>query len=137
VPLAKPAQEALTRHRIAQAAEKDFLGLDYNDHDLIFCRFDGTPLRPDRVTVEFERHVKVCGLPVIRLHDARHGACSLLLAGGVPIEVVQGILGHASPDVTRRVYKHILRKITAKQVEKASKLLTRQRPKKRRGVSNP
>lgn len=24
--------------------------------------------------------MKACGLPVIRLHDARHGVCSLLLA---------------------------------------------------------
>jgi integrase len=76
-------------------------------------------------------------LPAIRLHDARRRACSLLLAGGVPIEVVQATLGHANPDVTRRVYKHILRKITAKQVEKASKLLTRHRAKRQRGVSNP
>ncbi|GII25466.1 site-specific integrase [Planosporangium mesophilum] len=131
VPLAAPAQEALARHRAAQQIERDLFGLDYDDHDLVFCRPDGLPLRPDRVTAEFEQHVRDCGLPVIRLHDTRHGACSLMLAGGVPIEVVQMILGHASPDVTRRVYKHILRKVTSKQVEKASKLLTRHRPKRK------
>jgi hypothetical protein len=44
----------------------------------------------------------------------------------------------ASPDVTRRIYKHVLRKVTAKQVEKAAKLLTRHRPKRKKGhVSNP
>jgi integrase len=43
---------------------------------------------------------------MIRLHDTRHGACSMLLAGGVPIEVVQVILGHASPEITRKVYGH-------------------------------
>jgi integrase len=138
VPLAAPAQQALARHRAAQRIERDWFGADYDEHDLVFCRPDGTPLRPDRVTVEFERHVAACGLPVIRLHDTRHGACSLMLAGGVPIEVVQMILGHASPDVTRRIYKHILRKVTARQVEKAAKLLTRHRPKRKKGrVSNP
>jgi integrase len=131
VPLAAPAQAALVRHRQAQESEREFLGADYDDHDLLFCRPDGIPLRPDRVTTAFEEHVKSCGLPIIRLHDTRHGACSLMLAGGVPIEVVQMILGHASPDVTRRVYKHLLRKVAAKQVEKASKLLTRHRPKQR------
>ena len=131
VPLAAPAQAALTRHRTAQQTERDLFGVDYDDHDLVFCRPDGTPLRPDRVTAEFEQHVRDCGLPVIRLHDTRHGACSLMLAGGVPIEVVQMILGHASPDVTRRIYKHMLRKVTAKQVEKAAKLLTRHRPKRK------
>ncbi|MDG4794594.1 site-specific integrase [Micromonospora sp. WMMD1082] len=131
VPLAAPALAALARHRVAQQAERDLFGVDYDDHDLVFCRPDGTPLRPDRVTVEFEQHVRACGLPVIRLHDTRHGACSLMLAGGVPIEVVQMILGHAGPEVTRRIYKHMLRRETAKQVEKASKLLTRHRPKRK------
>jgi Phage integrase family len=85
-------------------------------------------LRPDRVTVAFEGHVAGCGLPVIRLHDTRHGACSLMLAGGVPIEIVQMILGHSSPEITRRVYAHLMRKTAAEQVERASKLLTRHRP---------
>jgi hypothetical protein len=57
--------------------------LEHDEHDLVFCRPDGTSLRPDRVTAEFERHVRACDLPVIRLHDTRHGACSLMLAGDV------------------------------------------------------
>jgi integrase len=94
---APPAQRALARHRKAQQAQREFLGIDYDDHDLVICRPDGLPLRPDRVTVAFEGHVAGCGLPVIRLLDTRHGACSLMLAGGVPIEIVQMILGHSSP----------------------------------------
>nr|WP_221380489.1 hypothetical protein [Actinoplanes polyasparticus] len=141
VPLAKPAEEALARYRAGQKVEKDLLGPDHDDHDdhdLIFCRYGGAPLLPDRVTGEFERHVRECDLPVIPLHDALHRVCPLRLAGGVPIEVAQAILGRASPDVTRRVYKHVLRRITAKQVEKVSKLLTRHRFKKpKRSVSNP
>jgi integrase len=128
VPLAAPAQHALARHGAAQQEEREFLAIDYQDHDLVFCRPDGLPLRPDRVTVEFEKHVSACGLPVVRLHDTRHGACSLMLAGGVPIEIVQLILGHSSPEVTRRVYAHLMRTTTAAQVEKAVELLTRHRP---------
>ncbi|WP_106327595.1 tyrosine-type recombinase/integrase [Actinoplanes italicus] len=131
VPLAAPAQDALTRHRDRQRDEREFFGIDYQDHGLVFCREDGAPLRPDRVTVEFERHVRACGLPVVRLHDTRHGACSLMLAGGVPIEIVQLILGHSTPDVTRRVYAHLMRKTTSEQVEKAVELLTRHRPRRR------
>ena len=137
VPLAPPARRALARHRQAQDAEREFLGIDYDDHDLVFCRPDGLPLRPDRVTVVFERHVAACGLPPVRLHDTRHGACSLMLAGGVPIEIVQMILGHSTPEITRRVYAHLMRKTAAKQVEKASKILTRHRPGWGRSVSNP
>jgi len=116
------------RHRKAQQHEREFFGADYDDHDLVFCRADGLPLRPDRVTGAFEAHVAACGLPVIRLHDTRHGACSLLLAGGVPIEIVQMILGHSTPEITRRIYAHLMRRMTAEQVEKASKILTQHRP---------
>jgi integrase len=127
VPLAAPAREALERHRKAQQEEKDYLGDGYVDHGLVFANHAGLPLRPGSVTAAFEAHVVGCGLPVIRLHDTRHGACSLLLAGGVPIEVVQMILGHSDPEVTRRVYRRLMRKVSAEQVGAATELLTRHR----------
>lgn len=37
------------------------------------------------------------------------------------------ILGHSSPEVTRKVYAHLMRKAVAAQVEKATELLTRHR----------
>lgn len=134
VPLAGPAQAALARHRQTQQAERDFLGDDaYRDHGLVFCAPDGTPLRPGGVTAAFDAHVQECGLPVVRLHDTRHGACSLLLAGGVPIEIVQLILGHSSPEITRKVYAHLMRKAAAAQVETATELLTRHRRRQQFG----
>ena len=48
----------------------------------------------------------------------------MLLAGGVPIEVVQMILGHASPEITRKVYGHLMKSSAADHVEVASKLIT-------------
>jgi integrase len=117
VPLAGPAQAALARHRKAQQVEREFFGEGaYRDHGLVFCAPDGVPLRPGGVTATFDAHVRECGLPVVRLHDTRHGACSLLLAGGVPIEIVQMILGHSSPEVTHKVYAHLMRKAAAAQV---------------------
>jgi integrase len=134
VPFAAPARAALDAHKVAQAAEREMLGDDYNDHDLIFCLPDGVPLRPSGVTKAFGKQAAACELPAIRLHDMRHGACSLLLAGGVPLEVVQMILGHASSEVTRRIYAHVMKKITAGQVERATRLLTRHR--REQSVSN-
>jgi integrase len=126
VPLARSAQAALQRHREAQ--DVDRLRQSYREHDLVFCTANGDPLRPGTVSAQFAEHVKACGLPAIRLHDMRHGACSLLLAGGVPIEVVQMILGDATATTTRRVYAHVMRGTTAEQVEQATDLLTRHRP---------
>ncbi|HEY5980726.1 MAG TPA: site-specific integrase [Microlunatus sp.] len=121
VPLAEPARDALARHRAAQDNERADFGSDYLEHDLVFCAIDGDPLRPDVITRQFNEHAKACKLPLIRLHDLRHGACSLMISGGVPIEVVQMILGHSSPAVTRTVYAHLMRKATADQVEAATK----------------
>lgn len=46
--------------------------------------------------------------PVIRFHDLRHTAATLMLLGGVPVKVVSERLGHASPDITLRLYAHVL-----------------------------
>ena len=75
---------------------------------------------------DLDEHTSQCELPQITLHDMRHGACSLILPGGVPVEVVQMILGHCSPAVTRRVYAHLLRGATAEQVEAATARLSMQ-----------
>jgi hypothetical protein len=48
-------------------------------------------------------------------------------SGGVPIEVVQMILGHSSPAVTPRVYAHPMGRATAEQFEAATKRLTEHR----------
>jgi hypothetical protein len=41
----------------------------------------------------------------------------------VPIEIVQLVLGHSSPSVTRQVYAHVMKRATAEQVEVASELV--------------
>lgn len=124
VPLAGPAKRTLEAHRSAQLEERAEFGADYQDHDLVFCLADGLPLRPDSVTRDFTAKAAACSLPTIRLQDMRHGACSLMLSGGVPVEIVQMILGHSSPAVTRRVYAHLMRKATTAQVEAAFAGLT-------------
>jgi hypothetical protein len=54
----------------------------WRDHDLIFCREDGTPIPPYEATVAFRR-LAAAGLPPIRLRDGRHTAASLALEAEV------------------------------------------------------
>lgn len=109
VPLTGDSVRELIAHRAAQEAARVPWGSDYNDHDLVFCLEDGSPLQPNDVTKRHAEIVKAAGLRPIRLHDMRHTAASLLLAGGMPVELVSLILGHSSPAVTRAVYAHVLR----------------------------
>ncbi|GLV46915.1 hypothetical protein TJA_00920 [Thermus sp. LT1-2-5] len=48
------------------------------------------------------------GLPPLRVHDLRHTYGSLLLAHGAPLELVSERLGHANPNITLGVYRHLL-----------------------------
>ena len=123
VPLVDLTVSALLAHRASQEWERQRFGEAYTDHALVFASPDGSPLRPDTVTKTFETLAQAAGLPRIRLHDMRHGACSLLIAAGVPIEIVAMILGHASPNVTRGVYAHVLRGPARAGMEAASALV--------------
>lgn len=58
-------------------------------------------------------------LPVIRFHDFRHTAATLLLAEGVHPKVVQEKLGHAQINITLDTYSHVL---PSMQKEAAAKL---------------
>lgn len=109
VPLVHETMTALAAHQKSQGVDRARRAESYADHGLVFAMENGDPLRPDRVTKDFEGHAASAGLPKIKLHELRHGACSLLLAAGVPVETVALILGHASPAVTRAVYAHLLR----------------------------
>jgi integrase len=71
---------------------------------------DGSrPWRPDGLTLAFGRLRRRLGLRTVRLHDLRHAAATQMLAAGIPVSVVAGRLGHASPATTLNVYAHWVR----------------------------
>lgn len=127
VPLVDAAQVALGLHRQGQDAAR--AAGDWDDHDgLVFTDpvRPGWPLRPSVLTDAHHELVAAAGLPRARLHDLRHGTASVLLANGVPLEVTAMILGH-DPEVTRRVYAHLLQGEASRQVGEAMQLVTRHR----------
>ncbi len=88
----------------AYRAARGLLALDLvRDSALMLSSLDGTHRHPERFSRRFAGQVaqarKALGeerLPVIRLHDLRHTHATLLLADGVPVEVVSERLGHES-----------------------------------------
>jgi integrase len=68
----------------------------------------GTPYHPHYISARFNALVSQTKLPRIRLHDTRHTAASLMLADGVPVKVVQELLGHSDPSITMSIYAHVL-----------------------------
>lgn len=96
---------ALRTLKASQAAERLAIGQSWPDTGLVAVREDGTPIRPETYSAEFTRLIKAAGLPVIRLHDARHTAASVLLAAGFSPVAAAKWLGH-DPALTLRVYGH-------------------------------
>jgi integrase len=106
--LSRPVVEALRAHRARQEAERTTAGVWRNPADLVFTSTVGTPLDPDVFGKSVPRICEAAGLGHWSIHELRHSCASLLLAMGVPLEVVSDTLGHASIRVTMDVYGHLL-----------------------------
>ena len=107
VPLTERAVQALLQVRLGQDIDRQSWGDAYEDHDLVFARENGAPLRPEYATRRFVALSQAAGLRQVRLHDLRHGAASLMLAAGVPMAIVSKMLRHSSIGITVDTYGHL------------------------------
>ena len=106
VPLAPYAISALLYSREVRDRDRATVGAAYRDRDYLAANEIGDPIHPDTYSADFQRLAVGAGLRRIRLHDCRHSAISLLLAAGVPVVAVAGVMGH-DPVVTQRIYAHM------------------------------
>jgi len=94
------------------------------EHGLIFTTRYGTPHHPRNILRDFKLLAERAGLPIIRFHDLRHTAASLMLNHGIPVIVVSRMLGHAKPSITLDVYGHLLPSMQIEAAEKIDVLIT-------------
>jgi integrase len=106
--LAKTAIAALRAHRDRQTFDRHAAGPAWSDNDLVFCDEIGAPLSPTNETKTFQRLTAAAKLPVIRFHDLRHTAATILLAKGVHVKLVSEMLGHSSIVLTLDTYSHVI-----------------------------
>ncbi|HWL99081.1 MAG TPA: tyrosine-type recombinase/integrase [Nocardioidaceae bacterium] len=118
---------ALREHRKRQAADRLQMGEGWTDHDLVFCRLDGTLLHPERFSRSFGDAVRRLQLPPIRLHDLRHGWATMTLSAGVHPKVVQERLGHANIGITLDTYSHVTGSLHDDAAETVAALFTEAR----------
>ncbi|MEU6787243.1 integrase core domain-containing protein [Nonomuraea angiospora] len=121
-----PSPADLAAHRVHrrlrrhEQTERQRLGDAWRETGPIFTRVDGSPLRPDYLTVRFRNLVRASGLPPIRLHDLRH---TLALACGSDLRVVQGTLGHGSIVVTSDIYTSVLPEVYHRSAQAIARLV--------------
>lgn len=101
---------ALRTHRVRQLEERFQVGDAWQDQDLVFCNEVGARLSLNRFDADgwFGRLLQRAHLPLVRFHDMRHTAATLLLARGVNVKVVSEMLGHSSIAITLSLYGHVL-----------------------------
>jgi integrase len=102
VPLTPQAMEALQVHQVRQNLE----GTQGSD-DLVFTSARGTALYDSNIRKHWHRVSSNLGLAPMPWHNLRHSAATIMLAQGVPIEVVSRVFGHASIRITADIYGHV------------------------------
>jgi integrase len=96
----------LRAFKIRQAEEHLALGGGWPHTGLVAVNSDGSPIRPETYSKSFAAHCAAAGVPVIRLHDVRHTAATMMLDGGATPSATAKWLGH-DPAITLRVYGHV------------------------------
>jgi integrase len=104
----------LREHRAAQVAHRLAMGPAWVGSplgELVFSTATGQPMHRSVDRKAWLRILEAAKVPVVRVHDARHTAATLLLEAGVDTKVAAAILGHANPQLTRSVYQHVTAKL--------------------------
>lgn len=105
------------RHRERQQREREELGVDYDELDLVTCAEDGSPIHPQSFSHAFATAIERVDLRKIRLHDLRHTHATIAVKAGVPVKVISERLGHESPAFTLKQYAHVVPGMRAEAAE--------------------
>lgn len=121
--LPKTVAYILLEWQESQQKQKDFLGDEYIDYDLVVAQSNGRPCEIKLIENEFNRLKERAELPNVVFHSLRHSSTTykLKLNKG-DIKATQGDTGHAESDMVTQVYAHILdedRKVNAQKFEAA------------------
>lgn len=124
VVLGEKTLDRLREHREAQYQKRIQVGDLWQDFDLIFTSPIGTPLDQSKVSKVYKECLSKTGLPMIRFHDLRHTAATMMLQQGIHPKVVQERLGHSDISLTLNTYSHVLPSMQDEAAEKMDELLT-------------
>ena len=119
--IALPAECAarLKSCKTKQAGARLLLGEAYQNNDLVCCRGDGSPIKPDSFSVAFKAFATRIGMPGLSFHKLRHTHATALLRANIHPKIVSERLGHSTVGITLDTYSHCL---PGMQVEAAASI---------------
>ncbi|GAJ38945.1 site-specific integrase [Saccharococcus caldoxylosilyticus] len=108
----------LKKHKQKQEFQKEKLGTQYQDNNLIVCTDDGKPLDPRNLLRQFYRLIEEANVPRISFHDLRHTHATILMQQGENPKVVSDRLGHSRVGITLDLYSHVSDDLQEQAAEK-------------------
>ena len=113
----------LREWKASQDKQKEFLGSEYLDYNLVVALPNGRPCEETVISNAFRRLKRDAQLPDVVFHSLRHSSTTykLKLNHG-DIKATQGDTGYSQADMVTKVYAHILdedRKVNAQKFESA------------------
>ena len=107
IPLSPGTMSKLKEHRERQEQNRKAAAEAWQAQGFVFADELGNPTDPRTLYGWFRGLVTAAGLPMIRFHDLRHTAASLMIRQGISPKTVSDRLGHADVAFTLRVYAHL------------------------------
>jgi len=106
----------LRTHKAVQNAKRLKLGSKWEESDRIFTTWNGRPMHPNTANKWMRDFIADYNegkeleeqLPVIRFHDLRHSAATIMITQGVDVGTVAKNLGHSRPSITTDIYYNAL-----------------------------
>ncbi len=115
---------AVRAHRDRQAFERAAASDRWQESGLVFTTTRGPPLDPRNVIRSWHRIQTTHGLLRRNFHSTRHTAASLLLAEGVPVKVMQEVLGRSLLSTTADTYGHLFPEAFDRAADAVERALT-------------
>jgi integrase len=99
----------LRQHRENQERTRKLAGMKYINNDLVCCKNNGTPIRPDCMSSNWRGLIEKAKIRKVTFHGLRHTNASFMGFGGSSMKVMSERLGHSTISITQDLYTHVLR----------------------------
>ena len=116
------AIDILLRHKEEQDKQKEIVGEAWQHPELVFTSCTGHWYDRSLLNTQFRRYISRHKEELdlnqkLTIHGLRHTNAALLLYAGEDIENISAHLGHASADITSRVYAHMYAEVKVRMAK--------------------